>query len=328
MSDKLSVTFSPHLQDNSSIQSMSRATFYALIPAMLLGIYWFGLRALIIMILSVVSAMAADAFLMKRQGRPANLNDGTAALIGLLLALLLPAGSPWWAVIIGSAMAIFLGRALYGGLGGNPFNAVLVGWVVMKLSWPASVTQYVETMPLFQGFGQLVPLDPTELPLGLLDYGSLGQAMDTYGWWPVLIGNIPGGIGSTSALAIGLAGLYLLKKRVIPWQIPVGYLGGMFVFGLIFWAVNPETYGSPIYHLLMGYSLIGAFFLAPDSSSSPYTPQAMIMYGIGAGVLTMIIRYWGAWGDGVVWAILFFNALTPMLDRIHTRRYGLLKKSA
>jgi electron transport complex protein RnfD len=275
--------------------------------------------------LGVISALAADAITRKAMKKAPAANDGTAALIGLLLAMILPAGAPWWAVIIGAAMAIFIGRSMYGGLGGNPFNPVLVGWAVLNLSWAAATKVFVEPICLTQGWAAIVPLDFSETPLGLLDFGDPGQMIDAYGWWPLLSGGVPGGLGSTSALALLLGGLYLVNKRVIPWQIPLSFLGGQLAFGLIFWLVDPSTFANPLHHMVAGYTMIGAFFLAADMTTSPYTGPAMILYGLGIGVMTMIVRYWGTSQEGVLYAILFFNILTPVLDRIRLKTYGLVK---
>jgi len=325
MSDKLSVTFSPHLQDRASISSLTYLNLAALGPAILVGLYFFGLRALIIFALSAATAVATEALLQKVMGREITIRDGTAALTGLLLAMLLPAGTPWWAVMVGSAVAIFLGKHLYGGLGCNPFNAVIVGWVVMQLSWPNAVGIFYEPVSLSEGlWGKLYPLDPSEMPLAIMAFGDAAGVKDMYQLWPSLIGGIPGGIGSTSVIALAVGGLFLIIRRVITWQIPVGFLGGLLIFGLIFWLVDPsgQTYANPFHQLIYGYTLIGAFFLATDQATSPYTGFGALFYGLGIGVLTMIIRYWGAHQDGVLFAILFMNALTPMLDRIRFRSYG------
>ena len=327
MSDKLSVTFSPHLQDRLSISSMSAMTMTALLPAVLVGLYYYGLRALIIIILAMVTAVVVEALMQRIMKKPLSWCDGTAALTGLLLALLLPAGAPWWAVIVGAAVAIFLGRMLFGGLGGNPFNSVLVGWVVLQLSWPNAVSVYYEPTPLFAGWGSLMALDPSELPLGLIHYGDSAGLTDLYGWGSILVGGIPGGIGTTSVIALLIGGLFLVWRGIVPWRIPAGFLGGLFVFALICWLTDSagEAYANPVHHLLLGYTLYGAFFLAPDPTTSPYTPIGGILFGVGAGVLTMIIRYWGAYQDGVIFALMFFNALTPVLDRIRVKSYGFVK---
>ena len=324
MSKKLSVSFSPHIQDSMSIASMTYTTLAALGPAVLIGFWFYGLRAVIIVALSILSAMATEAGMQKVMGRPITVCDGTAALTGLLLAMLLPPATPWWTVIIGAAVAIFLGKQLFGGLGANPFNSVLVGLVVLQLSWPSIVDVFYEPAPLLGGWGDLMQLDPSELPLGLLAYGDAGGAGEYYGIWSALIGGVPGGIGSTSVLALAAGGLFLIWRRVLPWQVPAGYIGGLLVFGFIFWLSDGsgEQYANPLHHLLFGYTMIGAFFLAPDAATSPYSGLGGLLFGVGAGILTMIIRYWGAYQDGVIFAILFLNALTPVLDRIKVRSYG------
>ena len=329
MSNNISVSFSPHIQDRMSINSMTYSTIGALLPALLLGFYFYGLRAVIIAVLGVVSAVVAEAGIQRIMGRPITVKDGTAALTGLLLVMLLPATAPWWAVIVGSFVAIFLGKQVFGGLGGNPFNSVLVGWVVLRLSWPASVSLFCEPVSSSSAWGPLFLMDPSELPLGILKYGDNGGIATIYGLWPGLIGSAPGGIGATSALALLLGGLYLIQRRIISWQVPTGFLGGLFLFGLIFWLIDSkgDLYANPVYHLIYGYTMIGAFFLAPDATTSPYTLKGGLAFGFGAGVLTMIIRYWGAYQDGVIFALLFFNALTPVLDRLKTKSYGLVKAS-
>ena len=328
MNSRLSVTFPPHIQETPSISSMTYGTIAALCPAVLVSLYYYGLRALFVMVLSVLTAVVVEAWTQKLMHQKITVYNGTAALTGLLLAMLLPVGAPWWAVIVGAAVAIFLGRQVFGGFGGNPFNAVLVGWIVLRLSWPDAVNTYFEITPLFEGLGSLTPVDATELPLGLMQYGDSGSVMALYEWWPSLIGSIPGGIGSTSVIALLLGGLILVYKRIVPWQIPTGFLGGLFVFSLIFWLFDAEgaTYANPVYQVIFGYSIIGAFFLAPDVNTSPFTPIGMLVFGAGAGILTMIIRYWGSYDDGVFFAIMFFNALTPVLDRIKTKSYGTVKE--
>jgi Na+-translocating ferredoxin:NAD+ oxidoreductase subunit D len=330
MSKKLTVSFSPHIQDHMTLRSMTVETIGALCPAILVGLYFYGLRAVMIVVLSVIAAVAAEAGLARIMKKPSTISDGTAVLTGLLLAMLLPVGVPWWTVIIGAAVAIFLGRQIFGGYGGNPFNAVLVGYLILALSWPAAVETFYAPANIFQGLSPLFPLDASELPLGLLTYGDQGRVLEFYPLGLALIGGIPGGIGSTSVIALFLGGIYLLVRRIIPWQIPVGYLIGVFVFALIAWLADPSgiKYANPFYHVIFGYTIIGAFFIAPDYTTSPYTLPGMIIFGLGAGALTMIIRYWGAYQDGVFFAILFFNALTPVLDRIRFKSYGMAKVSS
>lgn len=329
MSGHFSVTFAPHIQDSRRLTTIYYTTIVALLPAVLVGFYYYGIRAMIIVALSVISAAATEAIIEKITKQQLTISDGHAVLTGLLLAAILPVGVPWWAVIIGSAMAIALGKMVFGGLGGNPFNAVIVGWVVMRLSWPEAVSTFYGPSPLFEGWGRLFSLDASEMPLGLLKYGDQGGVTEFYGIGSALIGGIPGGVGSTSVIALALGGLYLVYRRIVPWHIPAGFLGGLLVFGLIFWLVGgaDSGYANPLHHLVFGYTVIGAFFLATDQSTSPYTEIGGLVFGVGAGVLTMIIRYWGAYQDGVLFAILFLNALTPVLDRLRVKSYGMVKSA-
>ena len=322
MKNKLFVSFPPHQQDKASIRSMTFTTIAALGPAVLAAVYVYGFRAVVLLVLGLLAAVAAEAGITRMMGKPSTIHDGTAALTGLLLAMLMPPGMPWWAIIIGAAVAIFLGKMVFGGLGASPFNAVVVGWVVLRLSWPDAVSTFYEPTPFWEGWARLYAVDFSELPLGLLDYGQGTAVLDMYDLGPLLIGNVPGAIGATSVIALLAGGIYLVAVRVVPWQIPTGFLGGMLIFGGILWYIDPNTYSNPVWHVMFGYSLLGAFFLAPDMVTSPYTFIGMILFGVGAGILNLIIRYWGSYQDGVVFAILFLNALTPVLDRIKPKSYG------
>jgi electron transport complex protein RnfD len=322
MRNKLFVSFPPHKQDKASIRSMTFATIAALSPAILVSVFVYGFRAVVILVLGMLAAVAAEAGINRIMHKPSTIHDGTALLTGLLLAMLMPPGMPWWGIVIGAAVAIFLGKMVFGGLGASPFNAVLVGWVVLRLSWPDAVSTFYEPTPLWEGWARLYAVDFSELPLGLLKYGEGASVMDMYDLGALLIGNVPGAIGATSVVALLAGGIFLVAARVTPWQIPTGFLGGMLIFGGIFWYIDPNAYSSPIWHAMFGYSLLGAFFLAPDTATSPYTFAGMILFGAGAGILNLIIRYWGTYQDGVVFAILFLNALTPVLDRIKSKSYG------
>ena len=382
---RLSVSFGPHIQDRLSISCMNYETMVALAPAALLGFYFYGFKALFIMVLSMASAVASEAALDRAMKKPFHYCDGSAALTGLLLAMLLPVGVPWWAVIIGAFVAIFLGRQLYGGLGGNPFNTVLVGYLVLTLSWPEAVTTYYEPMGMFGLGGGEFKLFPSEMPVGILAYGSQLNVTDFYSVGAALIGFVPGGIGTSSVLALVAGGVYLCVRGIVAWRIPVGFLVGAFVFALIFWVgpgyfqggcfagwhvliliavlaaalyfrfrngwsngsigavvaglillgllifwltqVNPKVGSNPFYHVIFGYTIIGAFFLAPDSTTSPSTEMGSLVFGLGAGILAIIIRMFAADLDGVIPAIFFFNVLTPALDRLRVPSYGQVKAS-
>lgn len=382
---RLSVSFAPHIQDRLSISCMNYETMVALAPAVLLGFYFYGIKALIIIALSMLSAVISEWILDRVMGKIPQVENGSAALVGLLLAMLLPVGVPWWTVIIGAFVAIFLGRQVYGGLGGNPFNAVLVGYLVLVLSWPEAVTTYYQPGGLFGMGGNGFKLFASELPVGILGFGSQLNVTDFYSLGAAFIGFVPGGIGSSSVLALLAGGIYLIVRGIVPWRIPVGFLAGTFIFALIFYVgprylqggcfaawhllvliallavglyflfrngwtpnlligvicglivlallifwltkVDPGLGTNPIYHLLFGYTMIGAFFLAPDSTTSPYTELGALVFGLGAGILAIIIRMFAADLDGVIPAIFFFNVLTPALDRLRVPSYGQAKAS-
>jgi len=322
----LRVSVAPHIQEKITTSSIMYNTLIALLPALLAGIYFFGFPALKLALICMATAVACEAGMQSLMGRKLAVKNGTALLLGLLFALICTSELPWWVAVVGTAIAVILGREIYGGLGNNPFNAVLVGWAVIRVSFPDQMLTWVMPEPLFG-------LEPG----GYIEYPPL-EVMRTDGvealidlpWQDLIIGNVPGTIGTVSVVAIVIGGLYLLfVKRIITWHIPVSFLASALLFGLIFWLIDSEVYANPLkYHLLSGWMFLGAFFLATDKGTVPVTGPGMIIFGIGCGLITMIIRYWGGFIDGVAFAILLMNAATPLLDRVRPRVYGRVKEGA
>jgi electron transport complex protein RnfD len=249
--------------------------------------------------------------------RSISVGDGNAALIGLLFAMVLPATMPWWAVIVGTLIAIFIGKQIFGGLGSNPFNPVMLSIAILMVSWPA----------LLDFDGMLVNYDfsfdamyPLKVAKHMADLSP--GAIDRYTAWNLLLGNQVGGIGATCGLLIILGGIYLILRGFIRWEIPVSFLVGVGLTAVCFNMADANNYAGPAIHLLSGYTLIGAFFLATDDASSPVNTIPMLLYGLLGGFMTVMIRNIGAYVDGVVFAILLINLANPLLDKIRPRAIG------
>jgi electron transport complex protein RnfD len=320
----LRVSVAPHILGKWTTSGIMYNTLVALIPALLAGVYFFGFAALKLALICMATAIACEAGMQSLMGRKLTIWNGSGLLLGLLFALISSPELPWWAAVAGTAIAVILGREIYGGLGNNPFNAVLVGWAVARLSWPDQMTTWIMPEPLFGlepgGYIEYPPMETIRID-GI-------EMLADLPWLDLFIGNVPGTIGTVSVLAVLIGGIYLLARRLITWHIPVSFLASAWLFGLIFWLIDPETYANPTIYLLSGWVVLGAFFLATDTGTVPVTGPGMIIFGIGCGLITMIIRYWGGYVDGVAFAILIMNAATPLLDRVRPRVYGRVKEVA
>jgi electron transport complex protein RnfD len=286
----------------------------AALPAVIMGIYQYGLPALSVIALSVSSAMIWEFLMNCVTKRPTSIGDGNAALIGLLFAMLIPATTPWWAVLVGTFVAVIVGKQIYGGLGCNPLNPTLVSIAILTLSWK-SLLDFDATLVNYDlGFYMAYPLGAVR------HFGT--WALINYSIPGFLLGQQSGGIGATFGLGLLIGGIYLILRGYIRWEISVSFLVGVFVTALIFNLAVPDKYANPFFHLLTGYTLIGAFFLATEDSSSPVNFTPMIIYGVGGGVLTVLIRNIGAFPDGAVFAILMMNIANPLLDKIRPKAMG------
>ncbi len=307
------VSFPPHIFGKKSISIIMYNRLLALCPATIAALYYFRFGALKLILVSVATALIFEVGIQKFLKRDITVKDGSAALTGLLLAFLLPSTTPWWVVMIGSASAIILGKQIFGGLGNNPFNDTLVGWLVLRLSWPDRISYWMEP------FGGEIP-DP---PLSVFKFDGMEAFQDYgFGYLDLLLGDQAGGIGTICVIALLAGGIYLLLRRIIRWQIPVGLLGAVLIFSGILWVYDSKTYLNPLFHLLAGSTVLGAFFIATDPVTSPVTRWTKLAYGIICGALIMVIRTWGKYPDGVVFAILLANAGAPLLNKITPRPYG------
>lgn len=315
MEKQIYLSSSPHVHSGETTDKVMRAVIYALLPACAVSIYFFGLPALMVLLLCTGGCVGAEALCQKAMGQPLSLTDGSAALTGILLALNLPPASPWWIAVVGSAIAIVLGKQVYGGLGYNPFNPALVARVVLLISFPVQMTTWTAPAPLRSGLDAVSSATPLgEMQTAVMLTGKLPESMQS-GLGNYFIGNMAGSLGEMSALALLLGAAYLFWKRIITWHIPASFIGSTILLSGIFWAIDPSRYPNPIFHLLTGGLILGAFFMATDMVSSPVTTRGMLIFGVGCGVITVLIRLFGGYPEGVSFAILLMNAATPLIDR-------------
>ncbi len=315
--DKLIISPAPHIHGGDTVSKNMTAVIIALIPALLVGFYFFGLGALIVTLTAVVSCIVIEYFIQRFVLKTeTSIMDGSAALTGLLLAMNLPTNLPLWIIIVGSIVAIGIGKMSFGGLGNNPFNPALVGRVFLLISFPVQMTSWPIPTPLTTSYLD-AQTGPTVLAMIKGNFSDIPQTMD------LLIGNMGGSLGeiSSGALLIGL--VYLLYKKVISWHIPISILVTVLIFTGILHGANPEKFANPVIHLFSGGLMLGAVFMATDYVTSPMNTRGMLVFGVGIGVITVIIRAFGAYPEGVSFAILIMNAFTPLINTyIKPKRFG------
>ncbi|MCF8105064.1 MAG: RnfABCDGE type electron transport complex subunit D [Desulfohalobiaceae bacterium] len=313
-SARLVVSPHPHIHSGRTLPQMMQMVMLALIPAIIFSVYLFGFDALRVIIIAMGSAVGWEALIRKITNRPLQINDLTALSSGLILAMLLPPTIPWWMILIGTLVMILLGKEVFGCFGTNPFNGVLIAWVVLKMSYPDFMLDWLP-----------VAMNPeiTATPMEIFKNQGPSFTNQYFSLADLFFGTTTGPLGQGSAFCLLLGGGYLLYKKVINWRIPVSYLAAVFAFSGFFWALQIGSGNAdPFFHVLAGGSMIAAFFLATDPPSSPTTPDGMILFGILAGILTVIIRMWGVWTFGAFYAVLITSMFTPFLDKIAPVVYG------
>ena len=327
--NKLIVSLSPHVHSEDSVKKNMYGVLIALIPAFLVSLYFFGLGALIVTLASVLACVffewAIGKYLLKKE--TTTITDGSAIITGVLLAFNLPSNLPIWIVIIGALVAIGVGKMSFGGLGCNPFNPALVGRVFLLLSFPVQMTSWPAVGQLTAYTDATTTATPLAIMKGVIN-GAPGFSLDQLpGSFDLLLGNNPGCIGEVSALALLLGLVYMLWKKVITWHIPVSILVTVFVFGSIMHLANPELYVDGLTQLLSGGLMLGAIFMATDYVTSPMNHKGMLIYGVCIGLLTVIIRLFGAYPEGMSFAILIMNAFTPLINTyVKPKRFGEVAK--
>ena len=324
MGNKFIVATAPHMHSPMSTQSLMRDVLIALVPAFCLSGIVYGLDAFRVTAIAVASCVLVEyliqKFLIKGPSTVCNLS---AVVTGVLLAFNLPSNIPWWIIVIGAVVAIGVAKMTFGGLGHNPFNPALVGRVFLLIAYPVQMTSFPKPIhpdyiDAFAGATPLAALKSKAIAVGdtnLLD---------------MLSGMMPGSMGEIAAAALLAGGIYMIWRRVITWHIPVAVLGSMAAFAFIVALAQgggEALYALPAFHLLAGGAMLGAIFMATDYVTSPMTPKGMIIYGVGIGVITMIIRMWGAYPEGMSFAILLMNAVTPLINKyVKPRRFGVTSK--
>jgi electron transport complex protein RnfD len=311
---KFIVSHAPFWHNGSSVTDRFYNIMIAALPAVVLGITQYGIPAIGVVALSVSSAIFWELAMNYLTRQPITIADGNAALIGLLLAMVLPATTPWWAVLTGTFIAVIVGKQIFGGIGSNAFNPVMLSVAMLMVSWK----------DLFDFNQALLNYDLDMVmvyPLAAVKNFGV-EAIDSFNIWDLLLGRQSGAIGSTFGLGLIVGGVYLIIRGFIRWEISVSFLLGIFLTAGIFNLSAPDRFAGPAFHLVTGYTLIGAFFLATEDSSSPVNFIPMVIYGAAGGIMTVLIRNIGAHIDGVVYAILTINLVNPLLDKIRPKAIG------
>ena len=321
--NKLIVSPAPHVHSGDTVSNKMIGVFIALIPAYIAGLYFFGLGALIISVTAVLSCVLFEyliqRFILKGS---ITITDGSAALTGILLAFNLPSNLPVWEVVVGSFVAIGIAKMSFGGLGNNPFNPALVARVFLLISFPAQMTTWPKPIPWNPAYLDAVT---AATPLAILK-GQFSEVPTTLN---LFLGNVGGSMGEVSALALLIGFAYLLIRKIITWHIPVSIFVTVAIFTGILHYANPDAYiGSPEFHLLTGGLILGAIYMATDYVTSPMTTRGMLIFGVGIGIITVIIRVFGAYPEGVSFAILIMNAFTPLINKyVKPKRFGEVKRA-
>lgn len=316
MSKKLVVSLSPHVHSGDTIQSNMRGVLIALIPALAVSVLYFGLADLFIILTSVLSCVIVEFLINKYLLKNDRLTiaDGSAALTGVLLALNLPSGLPIWMVILGAVFSIGVIKMSFGGLGNNLFNPALMGRVFLLISFPAQMTTW-PVNDLTEGFiDGATGATPLSIMTGVL-HNAPGISLDQLpNAWDMFIGTTGGSLGEMSALALLIGFFYMIWKKIITWHIPVTIIATAFIFAEILHLVDPTIYANGLSQVLSGGLMLGAIFMATDYVTSPMSKKGQIVYSIAIGLLTIIIRIWGAYPEGMSFAIIIMNAFTPLIN--------------
>jgi len=327
MSNLINISPSPHVHGSETTRKLMFNVALALLPALLASVLFFGAGAVIVTAISVTSSIIFE-YLIQRfvLKKPVSVTDGSALVTGLLLAFNVPSNLPPQVIIIGSFVSIVIAKMTFGGLGNNPFNPALVGRVFMLISFPVQMTSWPLPEGLSTGYTDAVT---GATPLAIIKEGikngeplvNLMQNAPSY--TEMFTGQMGGSLGEISAIALLAGFAYLLLKKVITWHIPVSIIGTVALLTGILWLVNPERNADPLFHVLAGGVLLGAIYMATDYVTSPMVPKAMVIYGIGIGIITVLIRVFGAYPEGVSFAILIMNAFVPLMNTyIKPKRFG------
>ncbi|MGM0566770.1 MAG: RnfABCDGE type electron transport complex subunit D [Bacteroidota bacterium] len=324
---KFVISGSPHVHQDLTVPKLMYGVVIAMIPAMLVSFYMFGLGAARVFLITILACLFFEYVIQRYLIKgPITINDGSALVTGVLLAFNVPSSVPAWMLIVGALVAVGMGKMSFGGLGKNPFNPALVGRVFMLISFPVEMTTWPKPI-VSRGYFSFSGLDEKVMdtitgptPLAILQEEGAGAVSTNMN---LLLGQMSGSMGEISALALLIGGFYMLFKKIITWHIPVAYFGSAFVLAGILWLADPTMYADPLFHMVTGGMMLGVFYMATDYVSSPISAKGQIIFGVGAGVLTILIRVFGAYPEGVSFAILIMNAFTPLINsQIKPKRFG------
>jgi electron transport complex protein RnfD len=330
----LRVSGSPHVHTDNSVKAIMYGVIYAMIPALLVSIWFFGLDAIRVTLISVLACVLVEYLIQKYLLKtPVSISDGSAIITGILLAFNVPSNLPWWIIIIGAIVSIGIGKMSFGGIGKNIFNPALVGRVFLLISFPVQMTTWPVPKPLIGERITDAITGPT--PLGIMKEG-LGAGKTVQEIMPdipnyvenLMTGFQGGSLGEVSAFALIIGAIYMLFRKIITWHTPAAYIGSVVIFSGILWLVDPTQYVDPLFHLVTGGMMLGVFYMATDMVSSPMSGKGQLIFGVGAGILTILIRVFGAYPEGVSFAILIMNAFVPLIDRaFKPARFGEVVKN-
>lgn len=315
-------SYQPQVRTNTDTSRIMLDVIIALVPAMVVGVLMFGARALALLVISVISACFWEWGYRKLMKKPSSIGDLSACVTGILVALVIPVGAPWWMPVVGTFFAMVIVKQLYGGIGKNFLNPALAARAFLMASWPVIMTTWAVPSVL----SKTVDAATMATPLSILKAGT--EAMpDYFSFGNLFIGSMPGCIGEISAAALLVGGIYLLVRKVISWRIPVAFIGTVAIITVIFPRNGYSNVDWMVYNLLSGGLLLGAIFMATDYSSSPVTLNGQLLYGFGCGALTVLIRYFGGYPEGVSYAILIMNLCAWAIDKgTRGRQFGVTKE--
>lgn len=308
IAEKLVVSPAPHYHCGTRISKTMYTFAIALLPAVIFSVCNFGMHSVRVISVAIASAMLSEWIIQRLFKKPITISDGSALLTGLLFALIIPPSVPWWLVVVGCFVSILVGKQLYGGLGYSPLNPVLIGWAIIALSWRDYLNFNIAMVNYDLGYSYMYPLT-------LLKKSGVSAVSD-FSYVDLLIGRQVGGLGAAPVLMVLIGGLFLLLRGIVSWRIPFFFILGTAITASIYWMSDSAKYADPLFHILTGNLMIGAFFLATDYSSSPVNKVGMALFGLGCGFFTVVFRAWSVYPDGVVFAILIMNILNPLLDKI------------
>ncbi len=311
---RLELTSSPHIHSEWNTKQAMWLVAVSLIPAVISALLFFGIYQLMIILVSIGFCIGTEAAIKAVRKRQITINDGSALLTGLLLALILPPNFSLVFTAIGAVFAIGVGKEIFGGLGYNIFNPALVGRAFLQAAFPVPMTTWLIPNYAVDSTSSATPLAAYKFDNIFADASNM------------FLGNIGGSLGETSALAILIGGIFLIAVKIVNWRVPAAMAAGVIVFGGIFWIINPFKYPNPVFHLLAGGFLFGALFMATDWVTSPITPKGMWIYGLGISAMIIIVRLFGGLPEGVMYAILFMNACVPLINKFtRPRIFGEVK---